>query len=37
MPLKVDFHRVEFCAIAENALKRFCDQPIKWLDECEIT
>ena len=21
--LKVDFHRVEFCAIAENALKRF--------------
>ena len=35
--IKVDFHRVEFCAIAENALKRFCDQPIKWLDECEIT
>ena len=29
--------KLEFCAIAENALKRFCDQPIKWLDECEIT
>ena len=23
MLIKVDFHRVEFCAIAENALKRF--------------